>query len=334
MDTSASNRRLRLLLLAIKTDVLIPRPDFQRRLVWNNRDKCQFIRTVLDGFPFPEIYIAAGSVDTHTGEGTEVLVDGQQRMTSLYQYFTDSGDLKLPSDIKRFNELEEKDRLDFLEYKVVVRDLGSMPIGDIKEVFQRINSTAYGLNAMELNNSRYAGSFKQLAEWMTEHELFEKYRLFSASDIRRMGDVKFCLGILSTILGGYFNRDRELEDYLAKYDEEIPDEVAFRERILSVFSLIDRMNFPSDSRVGKKADFFTLFVEVYESVFTKKVKVEPSIARRHLDEFYSKVDATASGGSGITEEHRNYYKATLQASNDRTSRILRGGIVSKLLILK
>ena len=95
MDTTASNRRLRVLLTAIGNGTLVPQPDFQRRLVWINKDKVEFIKTVLEGYPFPEIYIAAGSVDTKTGEGAEVLVDGQQRITTLFQYFKGSSDLRL-----------------------------------------------------------------------------------------------------------------------------------------------------------------------------------------------------------------------------------------------
>lgn len=67
MDTSASNRRLRVLLTAIGNGSLLPQPEFQRRLVWINKDKVEFIKTVVEGYPFPEIYIAAGKVDTKTG---------------------------------------------------------------------------------------------------------------------------------------------------------------------------------------------------------------------------------------------------------------------------
>ncbi|MFN9951774.1 MAG: DUF262 domain-containing protein, partial [bacterium] len=95
MQTSGTNRRLRLLISAIKDGTLIPRPDFQRRLVWTNKHKEEFIKTVLGQFPFPEIYIAAGDVDTDTGKGTELLVDGQQRLTTLLQYFSGSPDLRL-----------------------------------------------------------------------------------------------------------------------------------------------------------------------------------------------------------------------------------------------
>src|SRR4051794_8000546 len=100
MKTSATNRKLRILLTGIKSNTLIPKPEFQRRLVWTNDDKLNFLQTVLEGYPFPEVYIAAGVVNPDTGEGTEMLVDGQQRMTTLYQYFMGSDEIKLKPPIK------------------------------------------------------------------------------------------------------------------------------------------------------------------------------------------------------------------------------------------
>ncbi|MBB1094416.1 DUF262 domain-containing protein [Rhodopseudomonas palustris] len=328
MDTSASNRRLRILLTAIRSGGLVPRPDFQRRLVWNNKDKNLFIQTVLEGLPFPEIYIAAGKVDSKTGEGSEVLVDGQQRITTLYQYFTDSNDLKLSKEITKYSKLTEEKQIEFLEYKVVVRDLGSLPIDQIKQVFQRINSTSYGLNAMELNNSRYAGAFKQLAEWVSEHEVINNLRVFSTNDVRRMNDLRYCLGMLSSVFGPYFNRDKEIESFLSKYDEELPDEQIIKEKITNTLSVIGRMNFPSESRASKKSDFFTLFVELYRAINEKDLKIDSSALRAELDVFYSAVDRAEPGGNS---DAAKYYQASLQASNDRSSRILRGQIIAKLL---
>jgi uncharacterized protein with ParB-like and HNH nuclease domain len=137
MKTSGTNRKLRILLTSIRNGSLIPRPEFQRRLVWSNKHKIEFIRTVLMELPFPEIYIAAGEVDPDSGEGTEMLVDGQQRMTTLYQYFTGSKDLTL-KDIRSYQELSNDEKMNFLEYEVVVRDLGKKSIEEIKEVFTRL----------------------------------------------------------------------------------------------------------------------------------------------------------------------------------------------------
>jgi uncharacterized protein with ParB-like and HNH nuclease domain len=51
------------------------------------RHKIAFIKTVLEGYPFPKVYIASGDVDLETARGNLMLVDGQQRLTTLYDYF-------------------------------------------------------------------------------------------------------------------------------------------------------------------------------------------------------------------------------------------------------
>lgn len=331
MDTSASNRRLRVLLTAIGNKTLIPQPDFQRRLVWTNKDKIEFIKTVLEGYPFPEIYIAAGKVDPKTGDGAEVLVDGQQRITTLYQYFKGSADIKLGKDLPAYVGLSEDEQIKFLEYKVVVRDMGNMPMVDIKEVFKRINSTSYGLNAMELHNSRYGGEFKEFAEEVSQSTILENNRVFTSTDIKRMNDVRYSLGLIITIMSTYFNRDKELENYLEKYNEEFSEREKLNREISDVFSFIDRLNFDSRARAFKKADFFTLFVELHRALIKNSLAVDAGVLRGLLDDFYSRVDRVPSGDSGGDREAQEYYSAALQASNDRSSRITRGESIYALV---
>jgi hypothetical protein len=213
MKTTATNKRLRELLTAIGDGSLVPRPEFQRRLVWAMRHKNAFISTVLEGYPFPEIYMAAGEVDLSTGRGTLMLVDGQQRLTTLYDYFHGSAELRLSNEVVAYETLNDQAKLDFLEYEVVVRDLGKMPIEEIKEVFRRINSTSYSLNAMEIDNARYDGEFKRLAEDLSQLDFFDEHKLFSANEIRRMMDVRFVLSLMVTMLSTYFNRDEEISNY-------------------------------------------------------------------------------------------------------------------------
>src|SRR4051812_8209 len=159
MKTTATNRKIRELLTRLREGKLIPRPDFQRRLVWSNKDKSNFIETVLLNYPFPEVYVAADEVDLETGEGKELLVDGQQRLTTLRQYFTASPDLVLYGGIKPYADLTKDQKEAFLQYDVVVRDLGLVEIDVLRAVFRRINATRYALNAMEIHNSRFEGEF-------------------------------------------------------------------------------------------------------------------------------------------------------------------------------
>ena len=200
MKTTATNRKVRTLLTGIKNKTLIPRPDFQRRLVWTTKDKCRFLDTVLRGYPFPEIYIAAGTVDSETGEGIEIVVDGQQRVTTLYEYFSGSAELTLGREINPYTQLLEQQKIEFLEYEVVVRDLGKMEIEEIKAIFERINSTKYSLNDMEVNNARFAGAFKIFIEEVSTNNFFDKRRTFSTNDIRRMQDMNFSAIYVITIM--------------------------------------------------------------------------------------------------------------------------------------
>jgi len=328
MRTSATNRKLRVLLTAIANGTLTPRPEFQRRLVWTNRDKLAFIKTVLEGYPFPEIYIAAGSVNPETGEGTEMLVDGQQRITTLFQYFKAMPDLRLDRETPPYSTLPDK--MSFLEYEVVVRDLGQLDLESIKRIFQRINATNYSLNAMEIHNARFNGEFKQVGESLSEHDFFERHEVFSSAEIKRMQDVRFCLIFMTTMMETYFNRDEMLEEYLRKFNDEFEEGPELKNQITEVFSFVDACNFPQNSRVWKKADLFSVLVEVHRALFRDSKNLLPSHFTRELATFFAEVDS-ASARSDAESSAAKYYKATLQASNDRGSRIARGNALQLVI---
>lgn len=330
IKTTATNRKIRVLLTAIKNETLVPRPEFQRRLVWGNKHKRAFLDTVLKGYPFPEIYIAAGEVDPDTGEGAEMLVDGQQRITTLNQYFTGAEALILGKEIPPYGTLSKDEKTAFLEYEVVVRDLGQVGIDTIKEVFQRINSTKYSLNAMEIHNSRFDGELKQFAESISQDQFFESNRVFSASDIRRMQDVRFTLVFIITVMSTYFNRDDELESFLSAYNDEFENKDDLKKEINGVFMFIELCGFSSDSRVWKKADLFTLLVELYRSLYKKKDALNPAKVGKALSKFYAEVDGLDGGkpsDPGIAE----YHKYSFQATNDRSSRVKRGEVIKAIL---
>ena len=329
MKTSGTNRRLRHLLTGMKDGTLIPRPEFQRRLVWTNKHKQEFIRTVLMEFPFPEIYIAAGEVDPDTGTGNELLVDGQQRITALYQYFIGSEDLRL-GDITPYVSLSQEEKLRFLEYEVVIRDVGKKNIEEIKKIFTRINSTKYSLNAMEIHNARFDGAFKRFGEELSVDAFFEENRVFKTNDIRRMGDLVFCLTLTITIMTTYFNRDDELEPFLEKYNDEFPEEADVRSDLGTVFRMVDECKLDSRSRAWRKAELLNLLVEI-DRVYMKEHKLwNPTFVSENLSEFYSRVDKVGAGGADA-DEVATYYKAAIQATNDRSNRIKRGQIISKVL---
>ncbi|SDP22944.1 Protein of unknown function DUF262 [Mucilaginibacter sp. OK268] len=328
MKTSATNRKLRVLINDIKNNILIPRPEFQRRLVWTNDDKLRFLSTVLEGYPFPEIYIAAGKVNPDTGEGSEMLVDGQQRITTLYQYFIASSEIKLKDVIVAYSDLSNDQKVAFLEYEVVTRDLGQKTIEEIKEIFKRINSTKYSLNAMETHNARFDGVFKKFAEKISQNIFFENHRVFTITEIRRMSDMVFTLDVIITVLSTYFNRDEEIESYLLRYNDEFEYEEELTYELQDIFIKIEKLGLSDKSRGWKKSDLFTLIIELYKAVYKNKLELDLKAIGEQLESFYSLVDTKDYLRNKTVNTYR---KATLSSTTDRGSRIDRGKIVENIL---
>ena len=331
MKTSAENRRIRQLLSGLQSGEIVPRPDFQRKLVWSNKDKVAFLDTVLRSFPFPEIYLAVGEVNLQTAAGTEMLVDGQQRVTTLHQYFTASDALKLPDHLLPYRELSPKQQTDFMNYEIAVRNLGIMDTNEIREVFRRINSTSYSLNAMEVHNARYRGPLKQCADDLAQDEFFEKHGIFSDREIRRMSDTVYTLTIVISMLSTYFHRNAELETYLQRFNDDFPEDVEIRARFSTVRDFIIACNFPLGSRAWKKTDLLVLIVELDRILNKESTPLEPEIVGPQVEKFYRAVDEEMSESSGSIS-HQTYFKTTFQATNDRTSRINRARVIRAVIL--
>ncbi|MEU9254228.1 DUF262 domain-containing protein [Streptomyces sp. NPDC048270] len=326
MKTTATNKKVRQLLTAIGQGGLILQPDFQRRLVWTIKNKQEFIKTVLEGLPFPEIFLCDGHVDLTTGMGTQQVVDGQQRITTLYQYFTASAELPV-GPLTPYEELEDKEKLDFLNYDVVVRDLGELSDERVRQVFYRMNSTNYSLNAMEVNNARFDGALKRAAQDVSEWSFFDDHRVFNAADIRRMNDIKWCLTLIITLISGYFSRDTEHEEYLEQYNSEFPEAEKVVGDISAAIELIEKLGVDSKSRIWQKNDLFTLLVEIVG--LGPKECDDTSGLGVALASFYAEVDGISSGAppEEYKESAEQYRVDVISGSNERARRIRRGEII-------
>lgn len=70
----------------IKNGKLIPDAYFQRNLVWRDIHNKDFIKTILLGYPFPQIFISKGKVNVANMTTTSCIVDGQQRTNAITQF--------------------------------------------------------------------------------------------------------------------------------------------------------------------------------------------------------------------------------------------------------
>jgi len=120
------------------------------------------------------------------------------------------------------------------------------------------------------------------------------------------------------------------EDYLKQYNDEFPLKDDVERELNLIFNFIEDMKFSNTSRVWKKADLFTLLVEVHRAMIKDQLNLDALQVAENLLEFYNKVNMFSERVE-VEEDVAKYYKASLQATNDRSSRITRGEAVRKIL---
>ena len=99
-------------------------PKFQRRAVWLDGERSELIATILGGLPFPEVYIQQVT-ETETGREKHIVVDGQQRITSILRFIDNQVAMPVSDDWdgEYFRDLGDEVKGRFWNYKVVVRGL-------------------------------------------------------------------------------------------------------------------------------------------------------------------------------------------------------------------
>ncbi|KAB2336200.1 DUF262 domain-containing protein [Cytobacillus depressus] len=255
----------------IKHDTLIIDQSFQRKFVWRIKEQVRLIETILLGFSIPEIYIWMTETDPDTGESTYSLVDGQQRLTTVKEFI--NGKFKLHSGYlddeestiyanKYFSELDPEDKKAIWDYpfstRVIKREIREE---DIIKMFLRLNSTDKQLNPQELRNAEFGGLFIKLADEISQHPFWEKYRVFSSSQIRRMTDIEFISQILIFLREGITGETTQkylnlvYDKYNEKYDEYENDKKNFLKMIMELDKIMEISE--------ENADFFSKRTHLY-----------------------------------------------------------------------
>lgn len=326
----STNKKLLELFNSMKSGDIELRPSFQRKLVWNNKHKEAFIETILRGLPFPEIYLADGDIDLVTQRSKSLVVDGQQRLNTIYQYVTGSKEFPLKS-ISSFEKLTDKEKTDFFDYTIVVRDLGRIEEDKLTEIFKRINSVMYALNAMEIQNALYEGDFITCAKEILSESDFKDIEIFSETEYSRMRDLEFILLIMSTIEeNGYFSGTKEVESHIVRFDNDYPEKEIMKSNVKDCVKLILDTEIPPDSIWMRKSNFFTLSVELIK--FKRENGLSPNTKdlKLALLELEKKIIENKNADTE-KNEYARYYKYVFSGTASRIARITRGELLRKHL---
>lgn len=144
-------------------------PDYQRDLVWPERNQSRFIESLLIGLPVPFLFVADVSDEEDPERaGRLEIVDGVQRIRTLARFMTGELTLSNLERLKRLNgfkyfDLHPSRQRRFGRATLRLIELTETVTEDVRrEMFDRINSGSVGLEAVEIRRGMEPGPFLEL----------------------------------------------------------------------------------------------------------------------------------------------------------------------------
>lgn len=160
-------------------------PDFQRHAVWTLKQKSELIESILMGIPLPLIYVKEDD------KGVYIIVDGRQRLTTLFQFMCHEFSLQNLTVLKELNGAyfseATKNGTKFGKYLTQTQQSKiedcPLTLHVIKpptqdrvtfDLFDRVNRGGTRLNNQEMRNAIYQGAATKLLNTLVAFDSFKK----------------------------------------------------------------------------------------------------------------------------------------------------------------
>ena len=163
-------------------------PDYQRELVWSEKNQSRFIQSLLIGLPIPYLFVAdVTDNDDPENTGRVEIIDGVQRIRTLARFIT--GDLVL-CDLEeltqlngfRIADLHPSRQRRFRRATLRLIELTEGITEDVRrEMFDRINTGSVSLEAVEVRRGMEPGPFLELTTELAADPLLHKLAPISAA---------------------------------------------------------------------------------------------------------------------------------------------------------
>ena len=196
-------------------------PEYQRHYIYNDGKRdVAVIDSILKGYPIGLIYFNT------TSDGRYEVLDGQQRITSFGRFVTGKFAITdADGNVQYFSGLPQDQQAKILNSQLLIFECEGEET-EIKEWFKTINIVGVPLNAQELLNAVFSGSFVNAAKRVfsnSQNAEIQKWSHYLKGDVKRQDYLATALGWLSNSKGmavdAYMSQHRhdsninELESY-------------------------------------------------------------------------------------------------------------------------
>lgn len=202
--TTPSDPDVKTLLGRIEDKSLILRPKFQRASVWDNARKSRLIESLLLNIPIPPCFLGEDE------DGTRVVVDGQQRLLAIDDFYHGRYALTGLEVLADLNGSEWRDLPPKYERKILQRVIRTLVISHHTEseirflIFERLNTGAVPLTDQEIRNATLSGPLNNmLNDLVTDPRFLDAMRI-AQPDVRlRHHELALRFFSIDSVLGDY-----------------------------------------------------------------------------------------------------------------------------------
>ena len=210
-------------------------PEFQRSFIWSPEQQSRLIESLLLRIPIPVFYVAADEKENWS------VVDGVQRIFTIYHYVTDKFSLNRLEYLDRFNGKTYSNlprpmqrRIGETELVVNIIEPGT-PEDVMFNIFHRINTGGITLNGQEIRNALHPGPVRDYLKRLAQTEAFRKATDYSIKE-NRMADRECVLRFIAFYvdpwekyddndLNGFLSRAMtKINNMDSRYQEELAEE--------------------------------------------------------------------------------------------------------------
>lgn len=331
---------LETLVKKIKNGIIKLDPGYQRRHRWDLETSSRLIESLILNIPIPTIYLSIDvDVDVETEEARYSIIDGQQRLTAIYDFFKNNYALTGLNCLSLLNDFHYEDLPPFLIRRLEERTIKCLRIDstlDSKvkiDIFERLNSGSVKLESQELRNAVCMGPLNDLCKDLSQNTTFRtllqinEENLNENSKVKKMEDVELVLRFYALMNDKYkeFKKSKDfrfrdfLTDELDKGNKISEDALKdFRHNFLKTMEVISesfgpiafaKYKFENDklkiqSRFNA-AVYDALAIGVYSEFISKNRTIDSSMKDRFVnlfkdDKFHESVSASILDSAKIT----------------------------------
>ncbi|WP_139998269.1 GmrSD restriction endonuclease domain-containing protein [Paenibacillus paridis] len=339
---------LETLVKKIKKNIIKLDPEYQRNHRWNNDISSRLIESLILNIPIPTIYISQDvDVDLEIDEDEIArysVIDGQQRLTAINNYMTNSYPLSGLSVLDDLNGTFYKDLPTFLTRRLEERTVKCLRIdstvdSQVKyDIFERLNTGAVKLEPQELRNAVCRGPFNDLIKKLAKNNDFRDLLQIDTKNpeentkVKKMEDVELVLRFFALGNDNYLNYRKGFKQFLTDEMEKLNKEdsnklkdledvfIKTMSGIKEYFGNLAFAKYKKQSGVLKKVSNFNS--AVYDALaisFSSKVNLDnPSITAHTVEEYKELFKST------------KFFDSVTGSVNDREKIIQRIGKVKEV----